>query len=91
MHAVQQNVVFILVHMSIPLWMVPLRRIVLYIDSRDENKIPQMGAVVLTQQRGDTSYWVHWPELSAVVVLSCPLSLLTILTVLPSLVSCLLS
>ena len=90
-HAVKQNVLFVLVHINIPLWMAPCRRTVLYVDSRNENKMHQLGSVVLTQQRGDTSYRVHWPELSAVIILICPLSFLIILTVLSSLVSSLTS
>lgn len=70
--------------------MAPRRGAVLYTGSRDENKVCQLGAVVLTQQRGRFLLG-HWPELSATVILVCPLSLLTILTVLPALVSHLLS
>lgn len=71
--------------------MAPRRKAVLYIDSRDESKMHQLGSMVLTQQRGDAAYGAHWSELSAVLILICPLSLLIILTVLPFLVSSLIS
>lgn len=75
---VKQNTFFILAHKSIPLWVSPHKRTSSVTDSREKNEAHQLGAVVLTQQRGDTSdapYWVHWPELSAAPVLTCPFSL----------------